>query len=87
VNQNRITLVKVCAPEVARLLWPLGPHVAAMLPCGNLSVYQRDGRTEISLLHARYMAVLYPHEATRQAAEVGQALFLDMVRAVAGAPN
>jgi len=81
VKQGAVTLVKVCIPEVGREIWPLGLHLGAMLPCGNLSVYQKDGRTEIALLHARYMEVLHPDTATKKASAIAQPLLAGMVEA------
>jgi hypothetical protein len=63
---GEVTMVKVCIPAVAAVLWPLGLEMSAMLPCGNLGVYQKAGRTEISMLDPRYMSVLVSHpEVTR----------------------
>lgn len=55
-----MSLVKICIPEVGQQIWPVGLHLSALLPCGNIGIYQKDGKTEMSLLHARYMHVLYP---------------------------
>jgi len=81
--QGEVTFVKVCAPEVSKLLWPLGLRVSAMLPCGNIGVYQTEGKTEISMLHPRYMQVLYPHPEVEKASAVATPLFTDMLEAVA----
>ncbi len=83
VSQGQVTLVKICIPEVGQLLWPVGLHLSAMLPCGNLGVYQKEGKTEISLLHARYMQVLYPHPAIEKASAIAQPLLIEMLDAVA----
>jgi hypothetical protein len=55
VKGGQVTLVKICTPEVGRQIWPVGLKLSAMLPCGNLGVYENNGKTEISLLHPRYM--------------------------------
>jgi hypothetical protein len=83
VKQGQITLVKVCIPEVGRQIWPVGLKLSAMLPCGNLGVYQNDGTTEISLLHPRYMQVLYPHPAVEKAAAIAERLLAEMLDTVA----
>jgi len=83
VKQGQITLVKVCIPEVGRQIWPVGLKLSAMLPCGNLGVYQNDGTTEISLLHPRYMQVLYPHPAVEKAAAIAERLLAEMLDQVA----
>ena len=82
VADGRVTLVKICIPDVGRQLWQVGLHLSAMLPCGNLGVYRKDGKTEISLLNPRYMAVLYPHPVVEQAGAAAFPLFVEMLDAV-----
>jgi uncharacterized protein (DUF302 family) len=79
VKQGQVTLVKLCIPEVGQQIWPVGLHLSAMLPCGNLGVYQKGGATEMSLLHPRYMPTLYPDPALDKAS----AMLLEMLEAVA----
>ena len=83
VKQGEVTLVKICIPEVGKQIWPVGLHLSAMLPCGNLGVYQKGGSTEISLLHPRYMQVLYPHPAIEKASATAQPLLTEMLDVVA----
>lgn len=83
VKQGQVTLVKICIHEVGRVLWTVGPHVSAMLPCGNLGVYQNKGKTEISLLNPRYMQVLYPHPTIEKASAMAQPLLMKMLETVA----
>jgi uncharacterized protein (DUF302 family) len=82
VKQGEVTLVKVCIPEVAGALWPAGLQVSALLPCGNVGVYSKGGATEVSLLHPRYMHVLYPHAATERAGAIALPLFTEMLNDV-----
>jgi len=79
---GEVRLVKLCIPEIGQLLFPVGLELSAMLPCGNVGVYQKNGTTEISVLHPRYMQVLYPHAATEQASAIAQPLFSEMMEAV-----
>lgn len=81
--QGEVTFVKVCIPEVGKLLWPLGLQMSALLPCGNFGVYQNQGKTEISMLHPRYMQVLYPHPEVEKASAMAAPLFTGMLEAVA----
>ena len=67
IKNGEITLVKVCIPAVATGAMTGGPQVSAMLPCGNIGVYQKGTGTEVSVLHPRYMQALYPHAATERA--------------------
>ena len=83
IKQGEVTLVKVCIPEVGKQLWPIGLQLSAMLPCGNLGVYRKDGKTEISLLHPRYMQILYPDPAVEKASATAEPLLIDMLDAVA----
>ena len=82
VKKGEVTLVKICIPAVGQLIWPVGLQLSAMLPCGNLGIYQKGTATEISVLHPRYMHVLYPHPSTERASAVAQPLLIDMLDAV-----
>lgn len=86
VKQGQVILVKVCVPEIGQQLWPVGLHISAMLPCGNLGVYQKDGRTEISLLHPRYMQLLHPDPVVEKASASAEPLLIEMLDAVARQP-
>ena len=37
-KQGEVTMVKVCIPQVGQLLWPMGLHMSALLPCGNVGI-------------------------------------------------
>lgn len=83
VKNDEVTLVKVCIPQVGKILWPLGLQVSAMLPCGNVGVYRKQGKTEISMLHPAYMQVLYPHAEVEKAVKIATPLLMDMLENVA----
>ena len=83
VKQGQVTLVKVCIPEFGQQIWPLGLHLSAMLPCGNFGIYLKDGKTEISMLHARYMQVLHPDPVIEKVSAAIQPLLLEMLASVA----
>ena len=83
VKNGEVTLVKVCMPQVGQVLWPLGLQLSAILPCGNVGVYQKQGKTEISMLHPAYMQVLYPHAEVEKAVKMATPLLLDMLESVA----
>lgn len=82
VRKGEVRLVKICIPEVGQLLWPVGSHLSALLPCGNVGIYEQGIATEVSVLHPRYMHVLYPHPATERASAVAQPLLIEMLDAV-----
>lgn len=83
VKNGEVTMVKVCIPEVGKILWPAGLQVSAMLPCGNFGVYQKKAQTEVSMLHPRYMQVLYPNPAVEKAVAMATPLLTEMLDAVA----
>jgi len=82
VKKGQVTIVKVCIPAIGKQLWPLGLQVSAMLPCGNLGVYEKGGKTEISMLHPRYMHVLYPNATTEKASAAAEPLLMGLLEAV-----
>lgn len=82
-KQGEVTMVKVCIPQIGQMLWPVGLHLSALLPCGNLGVYERNGQTQISMLHPHYMQLLYPHPDVERASAASTPLLMDMLDAVA----
>jgi hypothetical protein len=82
-RQGEVTMVKVCIPQVGQLLWPVGLHLSALLPCGNIGVYQNKGQMEISMLHPGYMQVLYPHPEVERAVNVASPLLVEMLTTIA----
>ena len=82
-KKGEVTMVKVCIPAVGQVLWPVGLHLSALLPCGNVGVYQSKGQTEISMLHPSYMQILYPHPQVEKAVGLATPLLTDMLEAVA----
>ena len=53
-----------------------------MLPCGNLGIYQNECKTEISMLHPRYMQVLVPNPEIEKASAVTTPLLSEMLEAI-----
>ena len=81
-KQGEITMVKVCIPQVGQVLWPIGLEVSALLPCGNLGVYQKKGQTEVSMLHPSYMQVIYPHPEIEKAVGIATPLLMGLFESV-----
>lgn len=80
VKMGEVTLIKTCIPAVGGKLWPIGLHVAAMLPCGNLAAYKgKDGKTEVAMLKAGYMSKLYPDPKVEEAVKVAEPLLAAML--------
>lgn len=82
VKKGEVTLVKICIPAVGRVIWPAGLQLSALLPCGNIGIYRKGGKTEIAVLHPRYMHILYPDPATAKAAALAEPLLTGMLDAV-----
>ena len=68
VKNGEITMVKVCIPAVGAALWSVDMKLTALLPCGNVSIYARNGKTEVAMLHPSYMHALMHSAETEKAA-------------------
>jgi len=79
VKKGKVILIKFCVKAAGKKAWKAGLHVSALLPCGNMGVYQRDGKTEISLLNPNYMTTLYPNENLKQAVNLLLPLYKEMM--------
>ena len=82
IKGGQVTAVKICYPAIAADIFAAGPHVAAMMPCGNIAVYADQGRTTISMLHPKFMSVLAPHERMDKAVREVTPLFEKMLETV-----
>ncbi len=49
-----------CVPEFGKTLWAAGMQLSAMAPCGQFGIWKADGVTYVSMLHPRFLYVLYP---------------------------
>lgn len=79
VRKGTVTLVKVCIPKVGRKVWPQGLYLSAMLPCGNVGVYRKAGKTEVSMLDARYLHVLVPTPAMKKISAMAEPMLMGML--------
>ena len=82
-KQGDVIMVKLCIPQAGAILWPVGLQLSALLPCGNVGIYMNQGKTEISMLHPRYMQTLYPHPEVERAVVVSTPLLIEMLDSVA----
>jgi hypothetical protein len=80
--RGTITLVKTCIPEVGPLVWTQDLKYTAMLPCGNISIYTSQGKTEIAVLSGQYMHTLVPTPEMHKASEALQPLLVDLLNTV-----
>ena len=76
---GKITLVKTCIPEVGPLVWSQDMKYTAMLPCGNVSIYINQGKTEVSVLRGRYMHALVPTPEMKKASDALEPLLVDLL--------
>jgi hypothetical protein len=83
VKNGEVTLVKVCIPAVGAVVWTAGLEHSALLPCGNVAVYQKGGRTEIAMLDPRYMGVLSPRPELARAGDMARPLLTQMLETAA----
>ena len=83
VKNGEITMVKVCIPAVGAALWSADLRLTALLPCGNLSIYARNGKTEVAMLNPSYMHVLEPRAETEKAVALATPELTAMLDAVA----
>ncbi len=74
-----VTVVKICCPAIAADIFADGPHVAAMLTCGNSAICVEQGRTTVSMLHPKFMSTLVPHEHMDKAVHEVSPLFEKML--------
>ena len=82
IKYGEITLVKVCLPEIGGLIWPQGLHMSALLPCGNVGIYRKGDKTEVSMLSGRYMYMLVPTPEMKKASDAAEPLLNAMLEAV-----
>jgi len=78
VKKGQVILVKFCIKSAGKIAWKAGLKVSAMLPCGNMGIYQKDGKTEISVLNPNYMNTLYPDANLKAAGELLIPLYKEM---------
>ncbi len=83
---GQVTAVKICYPPIGKDIFAAGMHVAAMMPCGHVAVYD-DGGTKIAMLDPRFMTRLQPDPNLERAAATVAPLFEAMLADVAGTPG
>jgi uncharacterized protein (DUF302 family) len=80
--RGKITLVKTCIPEVGPLVWSQDMKYTALLPCGNISIYTNQGKTEIAVLRGQYMHTLVPTPEMKKASAALEPLLVDLLNTV-----
>ncbi|HET7729629.1 MAG TPA: DUF302 domain-containing protein [Usitatibacter sp.] len=82
IKSGEVTSVKICYPPIGKDIFAAGMHVAAMMPCGHIAVYN-DGGTKLAMLHPKFMTVLYPDPNLERAVRTVTPLFEAMLDEVA----
>ena len=82
IKKGEVRLVKVCIPSIGKYVWAAGMEYSAMLPCGNLSIYMKNGATQISLLDPGFMNRLHPDPNLKKLGDETRPLFEAMLDSV-----
>lgn len=77
-----VVMIKFCVPEMAKDIFAARDIVTAMLPCGQIGLYKKDGKTQIAMLHPAYMERIYPDPNIKRAADKGLPLFQAMLEEI-----
>ncbi len=83
IKGGEVTAVKICYPAIGKDIFAAGMHVAAMMPCGNIAIYVEGGKTQIAMLHPKFMTALYPDKNLENAVRTVTPLFEEMLGEVA----
>lgn len=78
------TAVKVCYLPLGSDIVAAGLQVMAMMPCGHLAFYEKDGETRLSRLDLDFMTTLNPDENLARAVEAGGPAFATMLEETLG---
>lgn len=78
VKKGTVTSVKICYPQIGPDIFAAGMHVAAMMPCGHIAVYDDKG-TKVAMLDPKFMTVLYPDPNLERAVRTVTPLFEAML--------
>jgi hypothetical protein len=82
LKAGEVTILKVCYPPMGRDFFAAGLHVSAMLPCGNMAIYEEEGGTRLALLHPRFMTTLYPDPNVERAVATAEPAFQTLLDAI-----
>lgn len=78
IKGGAVTSVKICYPPIGKDIFAAGMHVAAMMPCGHIAVYN-EGGTKLAMLHPKFMTALYPDPNLDRAVRTVTPLFEAMI--------
>lgn len=79
---GEVTAVKICYLPLGSHIFAAGMHVAAMMPCGHIALYEEDGTTRLSMLNLEFMTALNPDPNLETAVEIGAPAFEAMLEEV-----
>ncbi|WP_018878458.1 DUF302 domain-containing protein [Thioalkalivibrio sp. ALE28] len=81
-----ITALKVCYLPLGPDILDAGLHVGAMMPCGQIGLYEENGNTKLSMLHPKFMTTLQPHPSLERAAKNAEPAFEALLDHALGGP-
>lgn len=79
---GEVTAVKICYLPIGKDIFAAGMHVAAMMPCGHMALYEQDGRTHLSALHPKFMTTLNPDPNLERAVAKATPAFEKMLETI-----
>ncbi|WP_006746428.1 DUF302 domain-containing protein [Thioalkalivibrio paradoxus] len=79
---GEVTIMKICYPPIGPDFFQADMKASAMLPCGNLAIYEEGDITRMSLLHPRFMNELYPDPNLERAGDKALPAFEAMLDTV-----
>jgi len=80
VKKKTVVLIKICVKKAGKMAFKAGLKISALIPCGNIGIYKnKKGLTEISMLHPKYMNVVYPNKHLKAAGDLVAPMFIKMM--------
>lgn len=80
IKKKTVVIIKFCVKKAGKMAFKAGLKISALVPCGNVGVYKnKKGLTEISMLHPKYMNVVYPNKHLEAAGKIVTPMFIKMM--------
>ncbi|MCC1492630.1 hypothetical protein [Cognatishimia sp. F0-27] len=76
--------MKICFNAMRGYVAAAGLHNLAMMPCGNLALYEEDGVSYLSMLDVGYLTVLSPHPEMEAGVALARPAYAAMLSEVLG---
>lgn len=76
--------MKICFNAMRGHVVAAGLHNLAMMPCGNIAVYEEDGQSYLSMLDVGYLTTLSPHPELEKGVALARPAYAAMFTEVLG---